>query len=284
MQPIQKILFPTDFSDTAQNAFRYCLRLADLWQVPVELLHVVFPEYDALDLPVMATKATQEKVETARSVLQTFVDHALLQVQAGYTFQHTPVIRSGVEVGSPSAVIAQVARRDGAGMIVMGTKGEHNVLEHLFGSVTTGVIEKAHCHVWVVPEKAEFGSIDIVVYATDLTEADPYHIWKVGQWLEPFGAVLHCVHIRTGADAGHDLKINDLEAFFESHAPALQIRFHEHLGKSVTDALDEFAEEFDADLLVMYVRGHSLPERFIRPNRTKQMALHTTVPLLLLKP
>lgn len=284
MQPIQKILFPTDFSDTAQNAFRYCLRLADLWQAPLELLHVVFPEYDALDLPVMATKATQEKVETARSVLQTFVDHALLQVQAGYEFRHTPDIRSSVEVGNPTSVIAQVARRDEAGIIVMGTKGEHNVLEKLFGSVTTGVIDKADCHVWVVPEEAAFRSIDTVVYATDLTEADPYHIWKVGQWLEPFGAVLHCVHIRTQADVGHDLKIDDLEAFFAGHAPALQIQFHEYKGQSVTDALDEFTEGHDADLLVMYARHHSLLERIIRPSRTKQMASQTTVPLLLLKP
>ncbi len=284
MQPIKTILFPTDFSETAQNAFRYCLWLADQWGASVELLHVVFPEYDALDLPVMATKATQEKVETARTVLQTFVDHALVQVLTGYAFRRTPDVRPDVEVGSPAAVIAQVARRDQADMIVMGTRGEHNLLEHLFGSVTTGVIEKAPCHVWVVPEEAGFESIDIVVYDADLSEADPYHIWKVGQWLEPFGAVLHCVHIQAGADTGHELRIQDLESFFRDHAPSLQIRFHKYAGKSVTDALDEFAAQYDADLLVMYAPYHSLLDRIVRPSRTRQMALQTTVPLLLLKP
>ncbi len=284
MQAIKTILFPTDFSETAQNAFRYCLRLADQWDARVELLHVVFPEYDALDLPVMATRATQEKVEAARTVLQTFADHALLQVQAAYTLRKVPDIRADVEVGTPAAIIAQVARRDSADMIIIGTRGEHNLLEHMFGSVTTGVIEKAHCHVWVVPEMARFESINTVVYGTDLSEADPYHIWKVGQWLESFGAVLHCVHVRAGSETIRELNIHDLESFFRDHAPSLQIRFHQFPGKSVTEALDDFSSCHEADLLVMYAPHHSLLDRIVRPSRTKQMALQTNVPLLLLKP
>jgi nucleotide-binding universal stress UspA family protein len=283
MQAIKKILFPTDFSPTAQNAFRYCLWLADQWEARIELLHVVFPEYDALDLPVMATKATQEKVEAARLVLQTFVDQTLLQVQAGYEFRHAPDVRSDVEVGGP-AIISQIARRDEADLIVMGAKGEHNVMERLFGSVTTGVIDNAHCNVLVIPEHAGFGFLNVAVYASDLNEADPYHLWKVGQWLEPLGAVLHCVHVRTATSDERELKISDMEAFFQDHAPALQIRFHQFAGDSVTEALDEFADLHNADLLIMYAPHHNLLERIFRPSRTKKMALQTEVPLLLLKP
>lgn len=284
MQGIKKILFPTDFSAPAQNAFRYCLWLADQWEAHIELVHVVFPEYDALDLPVMATKATQEKVEAARSLLQTFVDQTLLQVQTGYELQHAPDIRPDVEVGGPVNIISHVARRDEADLIVMGTKGEHNVMERLFGSVTTGVIEKAHCNVLVVPEYAGFGFLNVAIYASDLNEADPYHLWKVGQWLDSFGAVLHCVHVRTTTSDDRELKIADMEAFFQNHAPALQIRFHQFPGHSVTQALDEFAELHDADLLIMYAPHHNLLERLLRPSRTKKMALQTEVPLLLLKP
>lgn len=284
MQEIKKILFPTDFSTTAQNAFRYCIWLADRWEARIELLHVVFPEYDALDLPVMATKATQDKVEAARSLLQTFVDQALMQVQAGYELQRPPDIRSDVEVGGPVNIINHIARRDEADLIVMGTKGEHNVVERLLGSVTTGVIEKAHCNVLVVPEYAGFGFLNVAVYASDLNEADPYHLWKVGQWLDSFGAVLHCVHVRTATSGGRELKISDMETFFQNHAPALQIRFHQFSGHSVTQALDEFAELHDADLLIMYAPHHNLLERLLRPSRTKTMALQTEVPLLLLRP
>jgi nucleotide-binding universal stress UspA family protein len=283
MQTIKHILFPTDFSDNAQNAFRYCLWLADQWGARIRLLHVVYPSYDALDLPVAAAKATEEKVEAARIVLQSFVDLGLTQVQTAYTFQHTPDIQADVEVGSPVGVIAQVARRDEADLIVMGTRSSHNLLEHIFGSVTTGVMEKAPCHVWVVPEEATFGMVDIVAYGADLTTADPYHIWKIGQVLECFGAVLHCVHARVGVEEEHEINLNELEEFFEQHAPTLQIRFHRYPGKSVTEALDSFSEEYGVDLLVMYAPHHSVLDRLLRPGFTKQVALSSKVPLWVLK-
>ena len=283
MQTIKNILFPTDFSDNAQNAFRDFLWLADQWGARIQVLHVVYPSYDALDLPVMAAKATEEKVETARTVLQSFVDLGITQVQAAYTFQHVPDIHADVEVGSPVGVIAQVARRDESELIVMGTRGSHNLLEHIFGSVATGVMEKAPCHVWVVPEEAGFGTVDIVAYGADLTTADPYYIWKIGQVLESFGAILHCVHARVGEEQEHDINIEALEAFFEEHAPSLQIRFLRYAGKSVTEALESFADEYGVDLLVMYAPHHSILDRILRPGFTKQVALSTRVPLWVLK-
>jgi nucleotide-binding universal stress UspA family protein len=283
MQTIKHILFPTDFSDNAQNAFRYCLWLADQWNAQIQLLHVVYPSIDALDLPVMTAKATEEKVETARAVMQSFVDLGLTQVQAAYSFRHAPDIRADVEVGAPVGVIAQIARRDEADLIVMGTRGSHNLIEHIFGSVTTGVMEKAPCHVWVVPEEAEFGLVDIVAYGADLTTADPYHIWKIGQVLESLGAILHCVHAKVGAEQEHEINLEELEAFFGEHAPSLQIRFHRYPGKSVTEALEFFADEYGVDLLVMYAPHHSILDRILRPGFTKQVALSSKVPLWVLK-
>ena len=80
MKMIKKILFPTDFSATAQSAFRHCLLLADKYDADVEILHVIFPEYEALDLPVMAAQATKEKAEAAGVVMKTFVETGLTQV------------------------------------------------------------------------------------------------------------------------------------------------------------------------------------------------------------
>jgi nucleotide-binding universal stress UspA family protein len=283
MQAIKKILFPTDFSEPALNAFRYCLWLADRWEARIDLLHVVFPEYDALDLPVMTTKATQEKVETARTVLQSFVDFGLAQVQAAHTLQHVPDIHADVQIGTPASVIAQIAQRDHAELIVMGARGEHDLMEKWFGSVTTAVMEKAPCHLMIVPENAVSAHIHTVVYASDLSENDPYHLWKIGQWLEPFGAVLHCVHVHTRLETTHDIDLSDMEKFFSHHAPTLQIQFHQLEGSSVTGTLSAFAEEHEAGLLVMYAPHHTLLERLFQASHTRQMATSTQIPLLLIK-
>ncbi|MDV7400603.1 universal stress protein, partial [Arthrospira platensis SPKY1] len=78
-----------------------------------------------------------------------------------------------VEIGTPASLISDMAKRVEADFIVMGTRGEHNALEKIWGSVTTAVIEHAHCPVWVVPEHAPYSNIAIAAYATDLDEADP---------------------------------------------------------------------------------------------------------------
>lgn len=281
---MKTILFPTDFSHTAQQALRYGLPLAAAWQARIQLLHVVFPELNAMDLPVLDTKATQDKVEAARSLLQSFADAAIAEWLADQEAAQPPALEINVEVGNPATIIAQVAHRDQADLIIMGTRGEHNLLERLLGSVTASTAQKAHCPVWIVPEKAPSTHPQTVVYATDLSEHTPWQIWKLGEWLRPFGIVLHCVHVDTGQSDKGEVSLGELEAFFSQHAPYLQVRYHQIAGRSVIEALDEFADQHRADLMVMYAPPHNLWERLMRPSLTRKMALHATIPLLLLKP
>jgi nucleotide-binding universal stress UspA family protein len=283
MQIIKKILFPTDFSETAQNAFRYCIGLADKYQAPIEMLHVVFPEYEALDLPVMAAQATKERVELAQALMKSFVETGLAQVQASSALEHLPVIHSSVEIGTPGNVIVEIARRDEVDLIVMGTRGEHSALEHLFGSVTTAVVKKAPCHVWVVPEDSRLRQIDIVAYASDLQEGDPYHIWEAGKILDPFSPILHCVHVNKESSTERVLDFASLSAFFEHHAPALKIDFHALSGTSVEESVGEFVDTYDVDLLVMYTAQHHWLDRLFRKSYTRSMAFATRVPLFILK-
>jgi nucleotide-binding universal stress UspA family protein len=281
MKTVQTILFPTDFSETAQNAFRYCLRVADAYQAKIELLHVIYPEYETMDIPVMAMKATQDKSEAAKEALQSFVDLSLVQVQAAYELRRAPSINSKVEIGDPVSVIAKIARRDHADLIIMGTKGRHNVLEKVFGSVTTGVMARAHCSVWVIPEEATYNAIDIVAYATDLQETDPYHIWKVSQLLEVFNPIMHCVHVQLPGAENGQLNISELEMFFTTHAPTLQIQFHNLKGASVYERLEEFVDTYDVNVLAMYAPHQNLLERIFYQSTTRKMALRTHIPLLM---
>lgn len=288
MSKINKILFPTDFSETAQNAFRYSLILADHYGAEIILLHAVYPEYEMLDLPVMAVKATRDKMEAARSALNSFIELEVSQVGADYSFRRAPVVFPEVEVGTPVAIIAQTVKKHHPELIVMGTKGEHNALEKTLGSVTTGVIEDSACPVLVVPEHAGWKAPKVVAYATDLSEADPYHVWRAAQMLEPFHPLMHVVHIANGksGNAGPGANLTEVEEFFNrqnNNTPALQIAFHQLERDSVTAGLEEFIDYYDIDMLVMFAPRHSWLDRLLKPSSTKKMALDTPAPLLLLK-
>lgn len=287
MSKVHKILFPTDFSETAQNAFRYCIRLADEFGAEVVVLHAVYPEYEMLDLPVLASKATQDKTDAASAALTSFVELGIAQVQAGESLRQPPHITQAVEVGAPVGVVRKMQKKYEAGLIVMGTKGEHNALEKSLGSVTTGVIESVHCPVLVVPESAPWKSPHVVAFATDLSESDPYHVWQAAEMLEPFHPLLHVVHIANGKSAtGHLADLSEVETFFrqQSHiTSALNITFHELERNSVTSGLEEFTEYYQVDLLVMFAPRHTWLDRLIKPSATRKMAMEAPVPLLLLK-
>ena len=283
MTKIRKILFPTDFSDTAQNAFRHCLVFADEMESSIVLLHAIFPEYEALDLPIMAAKATREKVEAARIMLDSFIASNVAELQKSRPFDNPPSVEKEVEIGSPGGVIINIARREEADLIIMGTRGEHSALEKAFGSVTTGVIERAHCPVMVIPEKAPINTIDIIAYASDLSEADPYHVWKAAHILDCFNPILHVVHIRGSRHSDEEMDFSEMEDFFREQAPALQVLFHNIRGMTVENALEEFIDTFDVDVLCMYAPHHNLLERIFYDSRTRRMAMKTHIPLLLIK-
>ena len=283
MDTINKILIPTDFSDTALNAFRYGLMLADKFEAEIEVLHVIYPEYEALDLPVMAAQATKEKAEAAGEAIKEFVEIGLTQMHATGQLSAIPTIDSDVEIGTPASLIADVARRDETDLIVMGTRGEHNALDRFWGSVTTAVVEHTHCHVWVVPEHAPYQKINVAGFATNLGDADPFHIWEYGKLMNPFHPVIRCAHVNLDNSVEKTLDIAGLSKFFDNHAPALQISFHSLEGESVTEGLETFTQSFDIDVLAMYAPKHTWWERLFRRSETKTMALHSKIPLLMLK-
>ncbi len=282
MKKIKSILFPTDFSETSQNAFRYALWFADKCGADIDLLHVVYPEAEPMDFPVVVARATKDKIETAKQMIKIFFASGMAQVEVGHQLEKMPDVRPSVEMGVASVVISEVAKEKGADLIIMGTQGEHNSFERTLGSVSTAVLRKVACQVILVPAGAKFKNIDTVAYATDLAEADPYHIWETGKLMDPFRPIIRVVHVRREGEK-RPLKMQDIKAFFENRTPALQITYHDFTSDNVVTELDDFAKGWDVDLMVMYKPRRSFFERIFHRSVTKKETFHTHVPLLILK-
>lgn len=279
MKNINKILFPTDFSPTAQNAFRYALQFADKYKAAIELVHVVYPEYEAVDVPVMSASMTQSRMEASQEAFQAFISLGLTQV--GNNLEHIPITSTQVEIGGPTVMINKVAENSEADLIIMGTKETHNFFEETFGSVTTDIARKAPCHILVIPEGAEFKEMETVMYATDFSEAEAFHIWNVMQMLYVFKPAYHITHVNTGSRT--TLSMDDITDFFAKNAPEVDITFHDSTSKSVTDSLEQFLNTHDVDVMAMHSPNRGLVERAFHKSVTKHMILHTKTPLFIYK-
>lgn len=283
MKKISNILFPTDFSEPANNAFRYALWFADKYGASIELVHVIYPEAEPMDFPVLVGQSTKVRAEAAREVMKIFVDSTLAQIQAGHQLQNIPNVISDIQTGAPASVIADIAKRDDVDMVIMGTHGEHNALEKIFGSVTTATMQRVECPVLVVPENVTFEHISTLAYATDLEVADPYHIWETCRLLEPFSPILHVVHIQQKPSESKSMEMKELENFFAGKAPALQVKYHYFGARDVVEELSDFAEAWEIDLMVMQRPHRGFFERIFHRSVSREMALLSNTPLLIMQ-
>ena len=144
---ITRILVPTDFSPGAEGALRWAATLADEFGAELIFLHVLDLSLAALaGLPsdVASFPAVDELARLVRAEATT----GMANVAARY-----PDARTIILEGSPRAVIVQVAREEGASLIVMGTHGRTGLAHILFGSVAAHVVRTSPVPVLTVHEE-----------------------------------------------------------------------------------------------------------------------------------
>jgi len=268
---MKKILFPTDFSETAANAFRYALNLAELLNARIDLMTVYhLPINDAGRVPPDSIeRMLQEKKAQALAKIKEF--------SAGAPAEYLGKVRAdyGLFIAQE---ITDVARREKYDLLMMGTKGQHNPLEKILGSVTTQTLMNATCPVFAIPQGAQFDGIDHIAYATDFRPTDEHAVEHLMELAGELGANVHFVHIDTKAKIGAMEETIELEDYPFSFTEFTIIN-----KTSVTDGLDQYIHEKRIDLLALFIPRRRLWERLFHNSFTKKMTFHTRLPLLVFK-
>lgn len=268
---MKKILFPTDFSETAANAFEYALQLADRLEGRLDLMTVYhLPINDAGRVPPDSIeRMLQEKKAQAMAKIKGFAEGA-------------PAERIGKVRADYGLFIAQeitdAARREGYDLIIMGTKGQHNPLEKVLGSVTTQTLMNAPCPVFAIPQDAAFTEIEHIAYATDFRPTDEHAVNTLMELAGELAAQVHFIHIDTKA------KIGGMEEEIELEEYPFNFTDFTILNKaSITDGLDNYMREKHIDLLALFIPRRRLWERLFHTSFTKKMTFHTKLPLLVFR-
>lgn len=278
------ILFPTDFSEASENAFRYALRLADHMNSSLVVVNAVSPAADTAEFPEVSGQVLRALLDAARESMKRFVDAGITQVLP--SLKNPPSVSTTIEIGSAEGTISDLAEKENADFVIMGSRGTNRgTIEKLFGSVTTGVVGSSKRPVWVIPENAEFSPLNVVAYATNALNADPFEIWKSIKVLDPFVPTIRIVHVDLEKEG--DLKawemMDELRDYFEEKPPEMSVKFHYLIGEKIENELNEFMENYEVDLLIMYQPKHGFWDRLFHKSATKRMALRSDKPLLVQK-
>jgi len=149
MGMINKILYPTDFSERSLAALPLAVDLAQRYGAELHCLHVVdVPDGFILEDGYMLSLTTEYQPdygklkEAAESQIERFVA------------QHVPdrrdSIKKAVVMGKPFAEIIRYAREQNIDLIVLGTHGRSALGSMLLGNVVEKVVRKAPCAVLTV--------------------------------------------------------------------------------------------------------------------------------------
>ena len=155
---LQRILLPTDFSDTARHAREYARELAERFGAEVHVLYVV-PDPTPQDWTVGAAPlVVSELLETWKAD----AERRLGEISLG----GVETVRA-IRVGHAFVGILQYAGDNAIDMIVMGTHGRGPVKHLLLGSVAEKVVRKARCPVLTVRQP---GHAFVMPVAAPVTE------------------------------------------------------------------------------------------------------------------
>ena len=272
---MKTILLPVDFSRYSANSLEFACAIAAKTGAKI-ILHHSFP---SAANPFINTppadymqRYEEEQKEKIAERLDAFIreyEHYLCGCPLEYS----------IVKGTPVEAILENAKTLKADLIVMGTKGLDAVEEIFMGSVTAEVTEKAECPVMTIPRNAKFNGFRKVVYATDFDLDDVIILDFLQRLAGLFRSEIECLHVSTSEKETEEKKMQERFIF----APLDHIRLNIVKDKSFEKGIDQFIEKHETDLLVMLKQRRSFFERLFTQSKTKKMALHSTVPLLVLK-
>ena len=167
---VKKILYATDLSDNARQAFAYAVSLANLYGAGVILLHVLPEVPELLDTNVVGyiSKDSWEKIKTqhfdeAREALigkrkdHLAIRDVLHQFCAEARGQNLDTVEDEVVVerGNPAEKVLEIAQEKQCDLIVMGSHGYGTFKDAMMGGTARRVLRHAKIPVLLVRLPAE---------------------------------------------------------------------------------------------------------------------------------
>jgi nucleotide-binding universal stress UspA family protein len=131
-----RVLFPTDFSETAEKALDYLGKIAQDTGCPVTVMHVLEPN-------ITDQQDARYREEEARFLLEAKVRRLRLLGTSDVTFE--------LVYGDPAETIVNRTQKGNFSIVVMGGQGKGIIRELFLGSVANEVARRAETPVLFIP-------------------------------------------------------------------------------------------------------------------------------------
>lgn len=277
---MKNVLVPTDFSENAFNALKYCLELFQEQRCTIYLLHVnPIPTYSGSATSLESSMATLQESLLKDSKQQ--LNELLGRIEGlSLNHKHTFVTLTAYDF-FVDTIKREVRNRD-IDLIVMGTKGASGLKKITVGSNTGDVITKVKCPLLAVPEGAVYNSPKEIAFPTDFQIG--YDLKVLDDLLEMAAiskSVIRILHIsKKGEELSQEQLIN--KQFLQDYLKDIEHSFHSVTGTKLETAVQCFTESRDIDMIAMVAKNLNFFQRILFRPAVEEISYHIKVPFLVL--
>lgn len=271
---MKRIIVPTDFSDTAKNAARYAVQMADT--IPDASI-IFYNLTDKIALGSDSSPLTEDKNDRF-TVLQAALDNLRTELRELSNVNIELVVEEG---SSLTDSIERYVRHHGIDLIIMGITGATRLEQIFMGSNALNVVNLGVCPVIVVPPNAVYKPINKVLFACDLKNvATTIPFAPIKSVLNIFKPTLMVVNV----DTDHYVEVTDeyksQRAILEQKMQEYNPEFYFIRMYDFQDSIGSFATDRDVDLILTIPKKHHFLSGFFKTSHTKKLAYHSHVPIL----
>ncbi|TMT81414.1 universal stress protein [Haloterrigena sp. H1] len=268
----ERVLVPTDGSQSAEVAARHGKMIAEAFDASIHIISVV------------ANRARSEQLAEAQA------QDAVSTLEKLFEQESDLSCRSVIERGRPYEAILTYSSENDTDLIVMGTHGRRGLSRALFGSVTERVIRLSNDPVLAVPPRAsgrgksEYDTVLIPTDGSPATTAAVDHGIAIAEQLGASVRVLFAIEGERGlpplGDPLRDEAVEVVEAVAERESEHdFTLTTHVQPG-APHEVISNFVSASRIDLVAMGAHGRSELRRHLLGSTTERVLRTSDAPVL----
>ena len=270
-----KILFPTDFSNVANNAFLHALGLAKLVHGELILLHTY-------ELPIMDNQfGIQNYKEVYDSIELSNLDmfkeeipklRKIAEENDFESIKMSHVIADGDLIYN----IKQTVKKEKIDYVVMGTSGASSWIEKIFGTNTGEAITSLNVPVFCIPEGVKYSKINTIGFTTRFREKDKIALQNVLKIAKAAHATVKCLYVETNESDNSAAVYKDWKSFFKDEP----VQFFIIPSEYAKETIEDFITSQEIDVLTMISYKRTFFKWLFTSSFTEEMSYGSTIPIL----
>lgn len=272
---MKKILFPTDFSEAATNAFIHALEFAQIVKGELILLHTFelpvydnqfFPEnYNVLfdSLQLSQFDMFKKEIPKLRSIA---VERKLDHIKMSHRLMDGNLLYN----------IKKTVKEDEIKFVVMGTSGASGWEAFFLGTNAGSVISTINVPVLCIPLEAKFKKIETIGFTTRYRVKDEKALKDVLKIAKKTNANVKCLYVKTNdSDVSEDTIKHWEEEFAEE-----PVVFSVIPSDDVKETIIDFVSFKNIDVLAMLTYKRNFFVELFKPSLTQKFSNTLDIPIL----